>query len=80
VLHSGEILGNYVFGLYTYDAYDEVIKAKFHAYRLLVDHRTTIPLIKWTTSRMEIQFSVWLESLRKDVKCTFGFLKVDGGS
>lgn len=29
----------------------------------------------WTTSRMEIRFSAWLESLRKDVECTFGILK-----
>ena len=31
--------------------------------------------MKDTTSRAEIRFSQWLESLRKDVECTFGILK-----
>ena len=31
--------------------------------------------MKDTTSRAEIRFSEWLESLRKDVECTFGILK-----
>jgi hypothetical protein len=47
---------------------------------LLVDNgnlsqSTTVPPIKTTTSRSEIRFSAWLESLRIDVECTFGILK-----
>ena len=34
-----------------------------------------MPPIKTTTLRSEIRFSQWLESMRKDVECTFGILK-----
>ena len=34
-----------------------------------------MPPMKHTNSRAEIRFSEWLESLRKDVECTFGILK-----
>jgi hypothetical protein len=36
---------------------------------------STIPPFKNSSSRSEIRFSQWLESLRKDVECTFGILK-----
>ena len=47
---------------------------------LLVDNGylawpTTVPPIKTKSSRTEIRFSSWLESMRKDVECTFGILK-----
>ncbi len=35
----------------------------------------TIPLQKHSTSRIEIRWSEWMSFMRKDVKCTFGFLK-----
>jgi hypothetical protein len=35
----------------------------------------TIPPFKRTTSRMQARWSEWLESMRKDVECTFGILK-----
>ncbi len=39
---------------------------------------TTVPPMKNTCNCSEIRFSQWLESLRKDVECTFGIWK-DGG-
>lgn len=36
---------------------------------------TTVPPLKDSMNRGEIRFSQWLESLRKDVECTFGILK-----
>ena len=36
---------------------------------------TTIPPMKDSFNRSEQRFSEWLESLRKDVECTFGILK-----
>jgi hypothetical protein len=36
---------------------------------------TTVPPLKNSMFRSEIRFSQWLESLRKDVECTFGILK-----
>jgi hypothetical protein len=40
-----------------------------------LDWSTTVPPIKNSCVRDEINFSQWLESLRKDVECTFGILK-----
>jgi len=40
-----------------------------------LDWSTTIPPLKESFNRAEIRFSQWLESLRKDVECTFGILK-----
>ena len=36
---------------------------------------STVPPLKNSMNRGEIRFSQWLESLRKDVECTFGILK-----
>ncbi len=36
---------------------------------------TLIPPLKLPTSYAEMRFSKWLESMRKDVECTFGILK-----
>jgi hypothetical protein len=36
---------------------------------------TTVPLLKSSCIRSELRFSQWLESMRKDVDCTFGILK-----
>ena len=39
-----------------------------------LDWSTTVPPIKHSCIWDEINFSQWLESLQKDVKCTFGIL------
>jgi hypothetical protein len=57
-----------------------VTKRRYQGAWLLVDNgylawSTTVPPIKTTNSRLEIRFSSWLESMRKDVECTFGILK-----
>jgi hypothetical protein len=36
---------------------------------------TTVPPLKTSCNRSDIGFSKWLESIRKDVECTFGILK-----
>ena len=38
-----------------------------------------IPPIKWFQTEKEMRFSKWLESMRKDVECTFGILKARFG-
>jgi hypothetical protein len=58
----------------------DVVSVKYKGGWLITDngyHRwpITIPPLKATTSRKEIRFSEWLESMRKDVECTFGILK-----
>jgi DDE superfamily endonuclease len=80
-LHQGSILDDVPFELYVYDSSGAaVVKQKYRGAWLLVDngylaHPTTVPPIKTTNSRAEIRFLAWLESLRKDVECTFGILK-----
>jgi hypothetical protein len=79
-LRNGSLLNNFTFELYDYDSNGNVKKVKYKGPWILVDngyHRwsVTIPPFKATTSRKEIRFSEWLESMRKDVECTFGILK-----
>ena len=69
-----------MFELYDRDENGTIVKRQYQGAWLLVDngylsHSTTVPPIKTTNKRSEIRFSAWLESLRKDVECTFGILK-----
>lgn len=79
-LKSGNVLDNFTFELYDFNSNDEIIKVKYRGPWLIVDNgyhmwSVTIPPFKTTTSRKEIRFSEWIESIRKDVECTFGILK-----
>jgi hypothetical protein len=79
-LHEGDIMDGNRFKLYAYDSNGEVTKQEYQGAWFLVDNgylawSTTVPPIKMTNSHAEIQFSAWLESMRKDVECTFGILK-----
>jgi DDE superfamily endonuclease len=58
----------------------QVVKQKYRGVWVMVDNgylpwAVTVPPFKDTNSRKELLFSKWLESLRKDVECTFGILK-----
>ena len=66
--------------MYAYNSDGEVVQQRYRGGWLLVDNgylarSTTVPPFKTTNSRAEIRFSTLLESLRKDVECTFGILK-----
>ena len=79
-LHEGSILQDVLFSLYAHNTDGQVVQHRYRGGWLLVDngylaHSTTVPPFKTTNSRAEIRFSTWLESLRKDVECTFGILK-----
>ena len=83
-IHQGEILNDVRFELYDYATNrgdnNEVVRVKYQGAWVLVDNGylnwpSTVPPIKSSNSRAEIRFSAWLESLRKDVECTFGILK-----
>jgi hypothetical protein len=84
-LKNGHIMDDMFFDLYergagTTDDGNTLIKRRYQGAWLLVDNGylawpTTVPPIKTTSSRVEIRFSSWLESMRKDVECTFGILK-----
>ncbi|KAG7345430.1 DDE superfamily endonuclease [Nitzschia inconspicua] len=79
-LYNGDNVANVPFELYEYNERQEVTKREYRGAWLLTDNgyhkwSTTVPPYKSTTSRREIRFSEWLESMRKDVECTFGILK-----
>lgn len=40
-----------------------------------LEHSTLLPPMKITTTQAETRWSKWVESMRKDVECTFGILK-----
>ena len=79
-LQKGKILNDNVFELYKRNEHGEVISVKYCGAWLLVDNgylkwATTIPPCKNTIFYEETRWSEWLESMRKDVECTFGILK-----
>jgi hypothetical protein len=81
-LQNGSILNELEYHLYGYDDDKNIVKRLYNGCWLLVDNgyfarSTLIPPIKpnENTSLKAQRFSKWLESLRKDVECTFGILK-----
>jgi hypothetical protein len=79
-LKKGKYHSNLRFKLYAYDGNGNVIERTYCGAWLLVDNGyhnwgITIPPFKRSMDRAEIRFSQWLESMRKDVECTFGILK-----
>ena len=85
-MYRGATFDECVFNLYDYKETNgainqkTVVKRRYRGAWLLVDNGyhawpTTVPPIKSTTNLTEIRFSAWLESMRKDVECTFGILK-----
>jgi len=81
-LHEGKgVLKDLEFELYyDYNEIGQVVKVKYKGVWLLVDNGymnwgVTIPPMKNTDTRAQWQFSKWLESMRKDVECTFGIMK-----
>ena len=79
-LKNGKYNDIYNFELMDEDKDGNVVKVKYNGCYVIVDNgylswSITVPPLKNNTSRSEIRFSQWLESLRKDVECTFGILK-----
>ena len=59
---------------------DEIKKRKYRGAWVLCDNgylpwSVTMPPSKYSSSIAEIRWSQWLESMRKDVECTFGIMK-----
>ena len=79
-LKNGNYNQMFQFELMDYDEDGNIIKIKYNGCYVIVDNgylswSITVPPLKNTTRRSEIRFSQWLESLRKDVECTFGIMK-----
>jgi hypothetical protein len=79
-IHSGKLLDDVEFELWELDDEGNEVAVKYRGCWLMVDNgylkwSTTVPPFKNSLSRREIRWSEWIESLRKDVECTFGILK-----
>ena len=78
-IKSGHILSDYTFELLEQRG-EEVVAVKYKGVWIVVDNgyhawSITVPPFSNTDNRKEIRWSEWLESMRKDVECTFGILK-----
>lgn len=78
-INNGEILQDVEFELLE-EREGEVVPVKYKGVWLMVDNgylkwATTMPPMKRSLDLKEIRWSQWLESMRKDVECTFGILK-----
>ena len=79
-IHEGEYLSDVEFELHEFDMAGNVVNAKYRGAWVMVDNgylpwSITQAPIKSTLDMREIRWSQWLESMRKDVECTFGILK-----
>jgi hypothetical protein len=79
-IQDGEVLQDLEFELHEYGPDGNVRTAKYLGAWVMVDNgylrwSTTIPPYKAALQRDQLQWSEWLESMRKDVECTFGILK-----
>lgn len=79
-LSHGEIMQDNIFLIYDKDENRDTISFDYCGACLLVGNvylnwGVTIPPMKNTPCTDETQWCEWLESMRKDVECTFGILK-----
>jgi hypothetical protein len=79
-VHEGKCLSEFEFVLLERDSTGNIVERKYKGVRQLVDNGyflwlTTIPPFKTTVNQRETRWLQWVESMRKDVECTFGILK-----
>ena len=79
-LKNGTIMQDNIFELFERSDTNEIVTKKYRGAWLVVDNGylnwgVTIPPMKNTMFISETRWSQWLESMRIDVKCTFGILK-----
>ena len=79
-VHAGIIHNDFIFHLYEKDDNDEIIEVAYKGVWFMVDNgylswSCTVPPSANGTTYEIIRFSEWLESVRKDVECTFGIMK-----
>ena len=79
-IHEGVLFEDNEFTLFEYDALGNIVEVKYQGVWIMVDNgyldwSTTMPPMKHGVTYKCIRFSEWLESMRKDVECTFGIMK-----
>ena len=80
-VHDGEMFQDNEFSLYEYDLHGNIIEIKYKGAWYMVDNgylnwSCTVPPVKDASTYETIRFSEWLESMRKNVECTFGIMKM----
>lgn len=78
-IHDGKLYSHIEYDLEELRG-DDVHIRRYRGVWVMVDNgylnwSTTVPPIKAPADYNELRWSKWLESLRKDVECTFGILK-----
>ena len=79
-VHEGKLMKDNEFELLELDNDGNIVTIKYSGVWFLVDNgyldwSTTVPPMKDPISFEEIRFSEWIESMRKDIECTFGSMK-----
>ena len=79
-IRKGTIMDDVIFELYDKDDDGLVIKVKYNGVWQIVDNgyllwSSCVPPLKHYDYISEQRWSYWVESIRKDVECTFGILK-----
>ena len=77
---DGIVLDDVSFELFAHDSDCRLKKLRFSGAYVIVDNgyldwSCTVPPFGVTNNIDKIRWSKWLESMRKDVECTFGILK-----
>ena len=79
-VNDGQLYDKHNFKLMEKKDDGEIVEVEYKGVWFMVDNgylawSCTVPPIKNGITYDEIRFSQWLESMRKDVECTFGILK-----
>ena len=79
-IKRGNVLADKEFTLLEKMEDGTIIRVTYRGVWILVDNgyhewSITIPPFKYVGERKELRWSQWMESMRKDVECTFGILK-----
>ena len=79
-VNDGDMYDDFEFTLFEHDLDGNIVEVKYKGVWFIVDNgylewSCTVPPVKDARTYVTIRFSEWLESMRKDVECTFGILK-----
>lgn len=79
-VHEGDLYSDNEFTLLELNENNEEVEVTYKGAWFIVDNgylnwSCTVPPMKHPITYEEIRFSEWLESMRKDVECTFGIIK-----
>lgn len=79
-VRKGKILSDNLFELLQRSKKGKIVRVQYNGVWLQVDNgyhewSITMPPFKYVSNRNELRWSQWMESMRKDVECTFGILK-----